>query len=532
MVRRVLRGGQVIDGTGREAFGADVLVDGDRVVEVGDIGDVDAEVVDASGCVVAPGFVDVLSHAYFSLQRDPRGVAALAQGVTTVVFGEGYSLGPVPPSIQPFLGYEMSDDITWAWPRLGEALASYETRGTALNVASFVGHHNLRLLGAGADDRPMSDAELDHVSGVLDEELADGALGLGSALMYAPAQYAPTEELVALGRVVAYHDGLHISHLREESTGLLGAVEELLRIGRESGVRSEAHHLKAAGRPAWPLMSRALDQIEDAQRSGLAAGGNMYPYVAGGTALAASIPQEFHEGGISALLRRLADPAERAAVATVMRAESGGRANFLVDAGGPAGVVFGDDRPTDVLSVRVRGRSLADVATDLGEDPIDLLLRVVAAAPDTMAMYFIASDDNLREIARRPWVCFGSDADTPDPAGTDPGMLNHPRAFGTFARVLARFVREEGLISLPEAVRRMTSLPADRLRLRDRGRVQPGRFANLVVFDPETVRDESTYAEPSRLATGVRHVLVNGDLTYADGGCTGALSGRALRRAR
>jgi N-acyl-D-amino-acid deacylase len=530
--RVVIEGGKVVDGTGAPPFRADVLVVDDRVAQVGVVDIADADRLDAAGKVVTPGFVNVLSHAYFTLQSDPRGVSDLVQGVTTEVFGEGYSLGPLTAGARDLLETEMPADADWAWPRLSDALASYEKRGVGLNVASFVGHLNLRLAGAGEDDRAMTPPELSVVKGLLDEELADGALGLGAALMYAPEQFAPPEEVRVLCRTVAEHDALFIAHIRDEARRLAEAVQEMIQASRLTGVRSEIHHLKVSGRTNWPNLTGVLDTVEAAQRDGLTIGGNFYPYTAGGTALAAAIPQQFHVGGLPKLLERLRDPGERRRVTEAIRSDLGPHENLYLDAGGATGILLADDTPAAMLGTRVAGRRLAQIATELGRDEVEVLVDLVLATPTLGALYFIASEDNVREIARRPWVCVGSDAATGTPDDDVRFALDHPRAYGTFARVLGRLSRDEGIITLPEAVRRMTSLPADRLRLRDRGRIQAGRYADIAVFDPDTVADHATYEAPRVLATGVTHVLVNGTPALRDGEPTGALPGRALRRGR
>jgi N-acyl-D-aspartate/D-glutamate deacylase len=528
----VIRGGTVHDGSGGPGRVADVLVDGDRIVAVGrDAGGHDAPVLDATGLVVAPGFVNVLSHAYFTLEKDGRGLSDLYQGVTTQVFGEGTSIGPFTPEVRAELepGLE-PDDPALVWDRLSEFLAHLERKGVAQNVASFVGAHNLRVIGAGSDDRPMTAAELSHVRGVLDEELTDGALGLGSALIYPPGCFASTDELVALCEVVARHDGMYISHMRSEGDHFLDAVDELIEIGRRAGVRAEIYHLKAAGRHNWPKMARAVERVEAARSAGRPVTADIYPYLAGQTQLGASIPPDFHDGGHEALAARLADPAERARIREAVTTPSERWENLYLAAGGASGVMLLPD--PNGPAARYRGLSLRQAADENGTDPVEMLLELVEREPALNSMYFMMNEEVLRTALRNPWVSVGSDAPTFAAESPYADAPTHPRAYGTFARILGRYVREQSLLTLGEAVRRMTSLPAGNLGLRDRGLLAPGNYADIVVFDPDTVGDHATYEEPHRYATGVRHVVVNGRAALADGVPTGHLPGRALRRGR
>ncbi|MEU7893979.1 D-aminoacylase [Nonomuraea sp. NPDC049152] len=528
----VIRGGTVHDGSGGPGRAADVLVNGDRIVAVGPgAGGDDAPVLDATGLVVAPGFVNVLSHAYFTLERDGRGLSDLYQGVTTQVFGEGISIGPFTPAVRTQVepGLE-PDDPPLVWDRLSEFLAHLEGKGVVQNVASFVGAHNLRMIGAGSDDRPMTVTELSHVRGVLDEELADGALGLGSALIYPPGCFASTDELVALCEVVARHDGMYISHMRSEGDHFLEAVDELIEIGRRAGLRAEIYHLKAAGRHNWPKMARAVERVEAARASGQPVTADIYPYLAGQTQLAASIPPDFHDGGYEALAARLADPAERARIREAVVTPSERWENLYLATGGAGGVMLLPD--PNGPAAEYRGLSLLQAAEGHGTDPVEMLLQLVEQEPALHAMYFMMDEEALRTALRNPWVSVGSDAPTYATESPYADAPTHPRAYGTFARILGRYVREQSLLTLGEAVRRMTSLPAGNLGLRDRGLLAAGNYADIVVFDPDTVGDLGTYEEPHQYATGVRHVVVNGQTAFADGVPTGLLPGRALRRGR
>jgi N-acyl-D-amino-acid deacylase len=526
----VIRGGTVHDGSGGPGRVADVLVEGDRIVAVGPaIGDPDAPMLDATGLVVAPGFVNVLSHAYFSLEKDGRGLSELYQGVTTQVFGEGFSIGPFTPESRALLEPGLdAGDPPLTWDRLSEFLDHLAGRGIAQNVASFVGAHNLRMIGAGADNRPMTAAELDQVRGILDEEMADGALGLGSALIYPPGCFASTGELVALCEVVARHDGMYISHLRSEGDHFLDAVDELIEIGRRAELPAEIYHLKAAGRQNWPKMARAVERVEAARAAGQRVTADIYPYLAGGTSLASSIPPDFHDGGYEALAARLRDPAERARIRTAVVTPSDRWENLYLASNGAAGIVLVPD--PNGPAAKHRGLTLQEVADGNGADPVETLLELVEQEPSLSAIYFMMDEEVLRTALRNPWVSVGSDAQAFATEAPYNEIPTHPRAYGSFARILGRYVREQSLFSLGEAVRRMTSLPASNLGLRDRGLVAPGKFADLVVFDPDTIGDLATYEEPHQYATGVKHVVVNGEPALADGIPTGLVAGRALRR--
>ncbi len=529
----VIRGGTVHDGTGGPGRKADILVDDDRIVDVEpSAGDgLDATVLDATGLAVAPGFINVLSHAYFTLANDGRGLSDLYQGVTTQIFGEGLSIGPFAPEVKAMLRPSMSrDDPPLEWDRLSEFLSFLAGKGVAQNVASFVGAHNLRMIGAGEHDRPMTDAELSMVRGILDEELVDGALGLGSALIYPPGCFASTDELVALCEVVARHNGMYVSHLRSEGDHFLDAVDELIEIGRRAGVHAEIYHLKAAGRHNWPKMRLAVEKIEAARSAGQPVTADVYPYLAGKTSLDAAIPPEFHDGGHEALTARLADPAERARIRQAVVTPSERWENLYLATGGPDGVMLLPDPNGPVA--KYHGLSLRQAAESGDTDPVETLLRLVEQEPTLGAMYFMMDEDVLRTALRRPWVSIGSDGSTYATEAPYSDTPTHPRAYGTFARILGRYVREEALFGLGEAIRRMTSLPAQNLGLHDRGVLAPGNYADIVVFDPETVGDLATYEDPHRYASGVRHVVVNGETALADGVPTGTLAGRALRRDR
>jgi N-acyl-D-amino-acid deacylase len=527
--RLVIRGGAVADGSGDPLHQGDVVVEGDRIVGIVPPGTpVDGDQIDAQGMVVAPGFINVLSHAYYSLQLDPRGLSDLLQGVTTLVFGEGWSLGPCSEQMRRKYERDAPDGVRAAWPRLAEALRALEASGLALNVASFVGAHNLRELSAGDTNRPLTSAEKDQACGVLAEELADGALGVASALIYPPGCFADTKELAAWCEEVAGHNGLYISHLRSEGTRLLESLDELTWLADATGVRAEVYHLKAAGQDNWPKMRAALERIEQARARGLQITADVYPYTAGMTALSACIPPRYHDGGVDALLDRLADPAARAEMARDIVVDSGIWENLYLAAGGASGILLLGG--LEAAGTPHLGTTLAQAAAAEGREAVDFLLDLVAASPYLLAAYFFIDEANLRAALARPWVAICSDSEAPASEGRFLATPTHPRAYGSFARVLGRYARDEQLLPLPEAVRRMTALPADTLGLHRRGRIAVGHFADIAVFDPGAIADHATYDRPHRYATGVAHVLVNGVPQVRDGTCCGHAAGRALRR--
>lgn len=525
----LVRGGEIYDGTGARAVRTDVAVAGDRIVHVGDLAPDEPAglTLDATGLAVCPGFINPLSHSYFSVLADGRSLGELVQGVTTQVFGEGDSMGPLTPTLRAELQRDADrSGVEVTWTPLADYLAHVERSGCTQNVASLIGAKTIRAYVVGYDDRPATEAELDAMRGLVDEEMADGALGIGSSLIYAPGSYAGTEELVALCEVAARHGGTYASHVRDEGAGLLPAIAELLHIVRAAGLRGEMWHLKAAGQPQWPLMARALELLETARTDGLPVTADVYPYTRSGTGLASTIPARWHAGGPEALYDRLADPVARRPI----------RADL-------AALERWGDTPSadDVLVLRLKhpdnvafqGRTLAQIAAARGQDPVDVTLDLVATERTTVFTAFASmSEDNLREQLARPWVGVCSDAASIAPEGRWLESPTHPRAYGAFARVLGRYTRELGILSLADAVRKMTSLPAATFGFTDRGVLAPGYAADLVVFDPATVADRATFAEPHQLSVGVRDVMVNGRVALRDGKPTGERPGQALRRGR
>ncbi|QTV79591.1 N-acyl-D-amino-acid deacylase family protein [Microbacterium sp. NIBRBAC000506063] len=528
----IIRGGVVADGTGAPLKPADILIENDLIADVGDIrGDRNAIELDASGCIVSPGFINMLSHAYFGLQRDPRGLSDLYQGVTTEVFGEGISLGPVVGRApEDMTGVPAGvPGLRGSWPSLRSFLTHLEHQGVGFNVASFVGAANLRMAVAGPDPRPLTPSELSAACDLLDRELSDGALGVGSALIYPPGSYADTSELCAFAEVLATHDAMHISHMRSEGDRLLEAVEEQISLAQRTGARAEIYHLKAVGQRNWHKMAAVLDRIERARGDGVRISANVYPYAAGATALLAAIPPAFRATP-ELLQSHLASSAGREAIRTAIAVESPEWENLYALAGGGDGVIVLTGTPALDLE---GGLTLTAIAEHLGvRDAVDALLAVVNADPHADAAYFLGDEDNVRLAFERPWVSVGSDSDAPSIQDVEAGHPAHPRSFGAFTRVLSRYARDERRVSIEEAVRRLTSLPATSLGLEGRGVVREGAYADLAVFALDELSDRATYLNPGVYATGMRHVLVNGTAALRDGQPTGNFGGRALRRAR
>lgn len=527
-VSLVIRGGTVYDGDGGPGRVADVAVDGARIVGVGEIPTMlDAVELDARGLAVAPGFINVLSHAWRALLRDGSATSDLMQGVTTEIFGEGFSPGPSTREFVELCASFYAPDVAVDFPRLSDGLAHLEARGVAVNIASSIGGMNLRTLGAGFEERRLTAGELDGLRGVVAEEMQDGALGIGTALIYTPGRFADVDELVALCGVVASHDGVYTSHLRSEGDRFLESLDELLQINERSGVRAEVFHLKAVGRGNWPKMAQAVERIGAARARGRSVSANMYPYEAGGTALAACIPPAFQRGGPAALAGRLADPTQRQLMSDAITTPSDDFENLFLAADGGSGILVLSDLADGTRSA---GRRLNELAHDFGLTEVDTLLEVVRRDPTTPAAYFMIDPAGIEIGLRQDWVSIGSDAAAHPATAPWTDEATHPRTYGTFARVLGHYCRDLGIFPIEEAIRRMTSQPADVFRLADRGRLAERRFADIVVLDPAQVADRATFDDPHRLAVGVHHVVVNGDVAVRDGRVTGTRSGRHLRR--
>jgi len=525
----VIRGGTVYDGTGAPGVRADVAIRADRIAVVGDLSKSAAPItIDASGLAVAPGFINMLSWSTDSLLVDGRSQGELREGVTTQIFGEGSSMGPLTPEMKKRAVEQMGDlkyDITWT--TLSEYLRELERRGVSQNVASFIGATTIREHVIGLEDKKPTAKQLDDMRALVKQEMEAGALGIGSSLIYAPAFYASTDELIELCKVAAQYRGKYISHIRSEGNRLIEAVDELIRISREAHIPAEIYHLKAAGQANWPKMDQVIARVEAARREGMKITADMYTYTAGATGLDASMPPWVLDGGYDAAYKRLSDPETRKKIAEAVRTPSNDWENLYLAAGSADRVLLVEFK-SDKLKP-LTGKTLAEAARLRGEDPIDTIMNLVLEDHTRVGtVYFMMSEDNVRKEIALPWVSFGSDAGSMAPEPPFTKSSAHPRAYGNFARVLGKYVRDEKALTLEDAIRKLSGLPATNLELDHRGFLKPGMFADVVVFDPATIADRATFEHPHQYAVGMRHVFVNGKQVLKDGDHTGAKPGRAL----
>src|SRR5438132_9651585 len=525
----VIKGGTVYDGTGGEGHVTDVAIRGDRIAGVGDFAKASAKkTIDAHGLAVAPGFINMLSWSTESLLQDGRSQSEIREGVTTEIMGEGESMGPVNDRVREHMLRAQTDikyDIKWN--TLAEYLQYLEKRGISCNVASFLGATTVREYVIGFEDKQPTPEQLDRMRELVRKEMEGGALGICTSLIYPPAFYAKTEELIELCKVAAKYQGKYISHMRSEGSRLLEALDELIRISREAKIPAEVYHIKVSGQQNWPKIDDLLSRIEAAQKEGLKITADMYTYTAGGTGLDASLPPWTEDGGYPALFKRLRDPATREKIKAEVQKSTSGWENLYFDAGGPEHILLAEFRSEKLKPLT--GKTLAEVARMRGKDPIDTAMDLIAEDESRIgALYFIMSEDNVRKELAKPWISFGSDEASQAPEGLFLKSNPHPRAYGNFARVLGKYSRDEKVIPMREAVRRLTGLPATNLGLDHRGFLKEGMFADVVVFDPATIADRATYEKPHQYAVGVKHVFVNGVQVLKDGEHTGAKPGRAL----
>jgi N-acyl-D-amino-acid deacylase len=524
----VIRGGTIYDGSGGAPYRGDVAISGDRIAAMGEVPGRGRREIDARGLAVAPGFINMLSWANESLIQDGRSQSDIRQGVTLEVMGEGWSMGPLNDEMKR-IELTRQDDIHYpiAWTSLGQYLEHLERRGIAPNVASFVGAATVRVHELGEGDVDPDPAQLARMRALVRQAMNEGAMGVGSSLIYAPGSFAETDELVALVSEAASCGGMYISHMRSEGDRILRSVDELIEIARRSGAPAEIYHLKMGGRDNWGRYDEVIRRIEAARASGLRITADMYTYVAGATGFDASMPLWVQAGGREAWIARLRDPAIRARVAEEMRRPGVGWEN-LYHGAGAAGMMFTDFRNPALR--RYAGRTLADVARERGTSPEETMMDLVVEDGSRVGtIYFLMSEDNVRREIALPWMSFGSDAASVASEGLFLNARPHPRTYGNFARLLGRYVRDERLISLQEAVRRLTSMPAAHLGITERGSLRAGFLADLAIFDPAAIADRATFEEPHAYAVGMRHVFVNGRQVLADGEPTGATPGRVVR---
>ena len=525
----IIRGGTIYDGTGGQPFTGDVAISGDTVAAIGDLKQFKGkEEVYAQGLAVSPGFINMLSWATETLLVDGRSESDIRQGVTLEVFGEGWSMGPLNDQMKKDIVQGQNDyKFDVAWTSLGEYLAYLEEKGVATNVASFVGATTIRIHVLGYDNRQANAEELEEMKRLVAVAMQEGALGIGSSLIYAPAFYASTQELITLCEVAADHGGMYISHLRSEGNRLMEAIDEFLSIAREANIPAEIYHLKAGGEKNWWKMDSVISKIESAQREGLKITANMYTYTAGATGLDAAMPPWVQEGGHKAWVKRLKDPQIRQQVIREIKTDAIDWENLYFAAGSPEKVILVGFK-NDSLKY-LTGKSVAEVAKIRGTSPEETMIDLVIDDDSRVeTVYFLMSEKNIAKQIGMPWVSFGSDAGSMSPEGAFLKQNPHPRAYGNFARLLGRYVREKKLMDLEEAIRRLTSLPAENLKIKKRGLLKVGNYADVVVFNPGTIRDLATFNEPHQLAQGVVHVFVNGEQVLRDGEHTGAMPGRAV----
>lgn len=526
----ILRGGTVYDGTGAAGVVADVAIVGDRIAAVGDLGTSRADLeIDAGGKAVAPGFINVLSWATETLIADGRGESDLLQGVTLEVFGEGWSMGPLNDAMRAESLKQQGDikfDIPWT--SLGEYLEHLEARGVSPNVASFVGATTVRIHELGYADRAPTVDELARMQELVRQAMREGALGVGASLIYAPAFYAKTDELIALTKAAAEFGGGYITHMRSEGDRYLEAIDETIAIAEAANTRAQIYHLKPAGKANWAKSEAGLAKLDAARDEGVDISANIYTYTAGATGLYATMPPWVQEGGHDAWVARLKDPKIRKRVIKEMREPAQGWESLYQLAGGAENVLLIGFKSEKLKPLT--GKTLAEVAEARGASPEDTIIDLIIEDDSRVdTAFFLMSEDNIRRNIAWPHLMFGSDEGAYSPEGVFLKSNAHPRAYGTFARLLGKYVREEKVIPPEEAIRRLTSLSADSLGIKERGRLVPGHYADIVVFDPAAIGDRATYDEPHQLAVGVETVFVNGALTVSGGKHNGAKAGRVVR---
>ena len=526
----IIRNGTLYDGRGRPPVVGDIAVEGDRIAALGELADATARrEIDATGLAVSPGFINMMSWANESLIEDGHSQSNIRQGVTLEVMGEGSSMGPLTDAMRVEMT-ERQSDIRYPveWTTLDEYLVFLEERGITPNVASFIGAATPREYGIGHENRPPTAAELAQMQSLVRDAMEDGALGVASSLMYPPGLFADTDELVALARVAAEYDGLYASHMRDEGAQLPAAVDEVITIAREAGIRAEIYHLKSSGKENWPLFDEAVAMIEAARAEGLAITADVYTYPAGSTGLNAAVPPWVQEGGFEASLARMSDPALRPRILREMRTASEDWENLYLAAGSPENILLVGFRSEALKPLT--GKTVAEVAALRGTSPEETILDLLVEDGSRIgSVYFTQSEDIVRRAVALPWVSFNSDEASLAPEGVFLLSNPPPRAYGSFARVLAKYVRDEQLISIEEAVRKLAARPAGVLGLDRRGELKPGYFADIAVFDPRAIQDHATFVDPHRYATGMHHVFVNGVQVLADGDHTGATPGRVVR---
>ncbi|MEO7266071.1 MAG: D-aminoacylase [Ferruginibacter sp.] len=526
----IIRNGKIYDGNGGVPYLADIAINADTIAFIGDLKNATAKnIIDAKSMAVSPGFINMLSWANESLIQDGRSQSDIRQGVTLEVMGEGSSMGP----LNPMLKKQMQDkqaDIKYKveWNTLGEYLRFLEKKGISCNVASFIGAGTVRAYVVGEADRKATAAELDSMRLLVKQAMEEGAMGVGTSLIYPPAFFANTNELIELSRVASAYGGMYISHMRSEGNGLHEGVEELITIAREANIHAEIYHLKAAGKSNWDKMDSVIKRVERARAEGLNITADMYTYTAGATGLTASFPPSLQDGGFYKLWMRLQDPAIRRQMKTAMNTDAMDWENLYYGAGSPERIILLAFKQDSLK--KYTGKTLEAVAKLRGTSPEETAMDLIVQDSTRVgAAYFLMNEDNLKKQIVLPWMSFGSDAGSYSAEGIFLKSNPHPRAFGNFARVIGMYCRDEKLITLEEAIRKLSKLPAINLKLKKRGELMVGNYADILIFDPSKVNDYSTFEKPHQYSTGMIDVFVNGVLVLKNGEHTGAMPGRFLR---
>jgi N-acyl-D-amino-acid deacylase len=528
----VIRNGTIYDGNGGKPFTADIAIHDGRIVAIGDLSaDAGKQVIDAKGMVVAPGFINMLSWATESLIHDGNSQSDIRQGVTLEVMGEGESMGPLSSEMREELQRNQADiKYPVSWNTLGEYLQHLEQKGISTNVASFVGATTLRTYVIGKENREPTPAELDSMRMLVRQAMEEGALGVGTSLIYPPAFFAKTDELVALCEEAAKYGGSYISHMRSEGNKIFEALEELITIAQRAKIHAEVYHLKLAGQDNWNKLDSVVRRIERARSEGLNITANMYNYIAGGTGLTATMPPTLQDGGFDKLRERLQQPAIRERLKKEMNEPTDKWENFYRAAGSPEKILLSGFKQDSLK--KYTGKSLAEVATIRGTSPEETAMDLIVQDNSRIeCIYYLMDENNVRKQLQLPWISFGSDEGSYSPEGVFIKSNCHPRAYGNFARLLGKYVRDEKIIPLEEAIRRLTSLPAKNLKISNRGELKEGYFADLVIFDPAKISDHASFEKPHQFATGVRDVLVNGKIVLQNGAHTGAKPGKFVKGA-
>jgi len=525
----LIKNGQIVDGSGTLSYIGDVGINADTIAAVGDLGDATGtQEIDATGLAVAPGFINMLSWATESLIEDGRSMADIKQGVTLEVFGEGWSMGPLNESMKK-QEQESQGDIQYdiEWNSLNEYLEYLTTKGVSPNVASFVGATTLRINMVGYEDRAPTPQEMDSMKLMVKQAMEEGALGVGSSLIYAPAFYSSTDELIELCKVAAEYDGMYISHMRSEGSRLLESLDELVQIADEAGIRAEIYHLKQSGKENWDKFDDVVAKVDSANAAGLHITADMYNYVAGATGLDASMPPWVQEGGYDKWAERLQDPKIRKRVKEEMTTPTDEWESLMQAAGDPSKILLVGFK-NDTLK-HYTGKTLKEVAEIRGTSPEETAMDLVVQDGSRVGtIYFLMSEENVKKQIALPWMSFGSDAGSLATEGVFLKSSTHPRTYGNFARLLGKYVRDEKVISLEEAVHKLSQLPATNLKIQKRGSLTEGNYADVVLFDPETINDKASFEDPHQYSEGMQHVFVNGTQVLKDGEHTGKTPGQVV----